>query len=342
MSNNHQANAVSNGWNFEYAAALFLFLQYIAEIDEIGIEKEEDIVLKLKNQHHVVAQSKSSLETDEIYNKSHYSEIHKSLDTLNSASIELDNIDEYISINNYRKPFGNDSPFDLTNDEERKDSFVDMPALVKDNINSYCDSKGLTLDRAKLFFWFVKYESTNKDYYIRRVLNSKLSFLGSSAISRSDTLFCKLMNQIANNGSDKHNSIKATKLLGILFSTIVEGEVNVNSIASLFDLDEDEIGFEDDNYIKGFFDSYSQDFTVYSDIVADFINYCEANSITNKKKARAEYIKTIDVDNAPDYFKSYFMGSEYNIELLYKLYIGFIIYKQSFIEDIKEVFNVTN
>ena len=107
MSNIHQANAQANGWEFEYAAALFLFLKYSHLIKEIGVEKDEDIRITKNDGHFIVAQAKSSLETKEIFEKSHYKEVYKSLLSLSETG--LNNIDKYIIITNHRNPFGNES-----------------------------------------------------------------------------------------------------------------------------------------------------------------------------------------------------------------------------------------
>ena len=54
------ASASAFGWQFQVDAAIFLFLYYIDEVDEIVVEgKYQDIELLCKNSRHIYAQAKS-------------------------------------------------------------------------------------------------------------------------------------------------------------------------------------------------------------------------------------------------------------------------------------------
>ena len=117
--NQHSVPHLVNGWNFQVAAAIYIFLNFLEEAKEIGLEKREDIELKLSDGSSILAQAKSSLVPEQIQNEEHYTEIYKSLKTLSDKSNNSIEIRKLISIFNYYKPFGNDMLFDYTSYDKK-------------------------------------------------------------------------------------------------------------------------------------------------------------------------------------------------------------------------------
>ena len=81
LTNKYSANASANGYEFEYAAALIIYLEHIIMVKFFGVEKKDDIYLELINGNKIYAQAKSSLEADAIAS-THFDEIFESLRTL--------------------------------------------------------------------------------------------------------------------------------------------------------------------------------------------------------------------------------------------------------------------
>lgn len=341
MSNKHQANAQANGWNFEYAAALFLFLEYSKTIKAIGLEKDEDIILLKNNGHYIVAQAKSSLENKKIYEESHYPEIKKSL--LSLSDVKLENIDKYVAINNFRDPFGKDSYIKFINDEKQEYKFVEFPDTVIDKLNEYCSSANINLDLNKVFYQFVQFQGEKPGEYIKKVLKSKLVLINNSAESKADIIYNKFISLFENNAREKEKNVDKGIILGSLYSILLSGIISIESVAEYAGI---EIGMQEfgtENEINSFFNDSSLSLNVYSSIMGDYLTYLERNNLLKRdSESLSQYIKTLDNMALPEYFSEYFLGRDYDVKKMFKLFVAFVCVRNNIIDKINEVFSDEN
>lgn len=68
-------NAITNGFEFQYASAIYIFLKYAREIQKIGLETGEDIEAILKNDQRIFAQAKSSNDGNALHIDDHTSTV---------------------------------------------------------------------------------------------------------------------------------------------------------------------------------------------------------------------------------------------------------------------------
>ncbi len=96
------ASASAFGWQFQVDSAIFLFLYYIDEIDEIVVEgKYQDIELLCKNNKHIYAQAKS-IHNGSLDNKN--AKLEDAIISLAKTPADLNNGDELLYISNYEAP----------------------------------------------------------------------------------------------------------------------------------------------------------------------------------------------------------------------------------------------
>ena len=96
------ASASAFGWQFQVDAAIFLFLYYIDEVDEIVVEgKYQDIELLCKNSRHIYAQAKS-IHNGSLDNRN--SKLEDAIISLAKAPADLSKGDELLYISNYEAP----------------------------------------------------------------------------------------------------------------------------------------------------------------------------------------------------------------------------------------------
>lgn len=338
MGNVHQANGSSNGWLFEYAAGLFLFLSFIGNVKQIGLEKDEDIVLIKNDNKKVVAQAKSTLSVHDIYHTGQYNNLYNSLNTLSSQNNP--DVDELIMINNFRKPFGEDTEINLQQENEHKLKFDDFPEKAKEKLKKIADDNKLNIDFDKVYNWFLKFESEKPQSYIKSVLESKLVKLGDKPFASSEIILNKWKEALENNSREKEKFIETNTLTGILFSVLLYGSLTLEDVKkySGLDIEVDEIGCEDE--INKFFNESSLTLDIYNDIVSSFISYSESNSLTKSREALKNFINSIN--DVPLYFSTYFDNTIYDKLKLYRIFVTYVIIKNKTIDQIKGVFGYEN
>ena len=169
LTNRYSANASANGYEFEYAAALIVYLEHIKMVKFFGVEKKDDIYLELINGNKIYAQAKSSLEADAIAS-THFDEIFESLRTL---SVNNEDANKLISIFNYYRPFGSKDSFlhESTHDIKK---FNDLTTATKEKLKKNVARK-YNIDFDKLEFWFLRFEGEDKLISLKTYLRDKLS-----------------------------------------------------------------------------------------------------------------------------------------------------------------------
>lgn len=96
------ASASAFGWQFQVDAAIFLFLYYIDEVDEIVVEgKYQDIELLCKNSRHIYAQAKS-IHNGSLDNRN--SKLEDAIISLVKTPADSSKGDELLYISNYEAP----------------------------------------------------------------------------------------------------------------------------------------------------------------------------------------------------------------------------------------------
>lgn len=96
------ASASAFGWQFQVDAAIFLFLYYIDEVDEIVVEgKYQDIELLCKNSKHIYAQAKS-IHNGSLDNRN--TKLEDAIISLAKTPADLSKGDELLYISNYEAP----------------------------------------------------------------------------------------------------------------------------------------------------------------------------------------------------------------------------------------------
>lgn len=96
------ASASAFGWQFQVDAAIFLFLYYIDEVDEILVEgRYQDIELLCKNSRHIYAQAKS-IHNSSLNNRN--AKLEDAVISLAKTPTDSSNGDELLYISNYEAP----------------------------------------------------------------------------------------------------------------------------------------------------------------------------------------------------------------------------------------------
>lgn len=96
------ASASAFGWQFQVDAAIFLFLYYIDEVDEIVVEeKYQDIELLCKNSRHIYAQAKS-IHNCSLDNRN--AKLEDAIISLVKTPADSSKGDELLYISNYEAP----------------------------------------------------------------------------------------------------------------------------------------------------------------------------------------------------------------------------------------------
>lgn len=339
MARTSDAVGQSNGWLFEYAAGLFLFLKNISTVKQIGLEKGEDIVIKKKDNHYIVAQAKSTIVPEDIYRNAQYDNIFKSLDTL--SKVTLDSVDEYIMINNFRRPFGNDTLFDLSTQKEAKIRFDNLSKEAKEKLQNYTKTSSLKIDFNKLFNYFLCFETEEPQYYVREVLEAKLSEIDRYSFAKADIVLKKWLNIIENNSRVKNKMTEASLFSGVLFSTLISGSIPFNKVLEYAGLEDESCVIEIDTELMRFFDGQSMMFDVYTNICVDFKCYCSTNSLVGSKKDSViSFVNSIG--NVPTYFSDFVEDSSADSLKAYKCFVAYVLIKNSLIDKLKEIFGYAN
>lgn len=336
----HQANAPSNGWIFEYAAALFLFLQYSQITQEIGVEKDDDIIIKKADGHYIVAQAKSSLENDDIYSKSHHQAIKNSFRTLSDTGIDDAVVDEYITINNFRNPFGEDSAVNFEKDEYKKYPIKSFSKTVTEKLEAFCESDNVNLDLNKVHYWFVSFQGEPPYSVIKKVLEAKMANLGERAFSLSENIYLKLYSAFQLNSRQKRIFLEKDYLLGAVFGCLLTGYINVEKLSNILGMELELGEYDLDSSISKFFNERSMSLAIYSEIITHFLTYCDINHLFAKQnEALSAFINNYN-EGVPEYFSSFFANSEHDVLRMYKFFMAFVCQKNILIDRIKEAFAI--
>lgn len=343
LTNKTSANAVANGFEFEFAAALLIYLEHLKEAKLIGTEKKDDIYLVLKNGDKVYGQAKSSLEADAIAN-THFPEI---IDSLRTLAKNNDDAKKLISIFNFYRPFGDRDSFAHESNYDIK-SYNELTTETKKKLKESIKGK-YDIDFDKLEFWFFRFEGQNALTSLKSYIREKLSDIDSIGHFNIDNLISCWILLIMENARNKKMMISSDVMVGNLFSKIIESSSGFESIIKFAGFEND-IGFVDEELLKEKFDNFielsSLHFMLYNKTRTSFIEFRNANKTLNKNDARIAFINSFsENEEIKTAVKPVFSGYEREGDLsnyMAKIFVAFACVKYEVISKVSEVFGYEN
>jgi len=329
-------NAITNGFEFQYASAIYIFLKYAREIQKIGLETGEDIEAILKNDQRIFAQAKSSNDGNALHIDDHTSTVVNSMKTL---SKHQGNIRELISIFNFHKPFGSKMDVQMNNSYR----FSDLPTNVQDDLKNKTSKFNLDFD--KVSFWLLQYEGNDKLKALEEETRERLNGIYSLGSFRIKDLLDNWAKIFSLNASSKEVYVDANILCGVLFGNIA-GQISVEKLLSTLEIDDITIEESISCTFKSYFEKRDLTFQQFNSISADFLTYLNNNPIRdfNKNQVIKSFINEYCVSkNIPTYISALFSEypcdskEEYKVTL-FKVITLFCIQKKDLIKKISEVF----
>ena len=340
---NSQANAVANGWYFQVIAAIYVFLNDMTQYSEIGFEKQDDFVLKRKEDGKLVfGQAKSSLEYKQIWETNHFPTIKDSL--LSLANHCDSKAYKYISIFNFRKPF--DSTFregTAIQDEYQIYKEKSLPEKTISDLKTFLAGKGKSIDFGKVYFWFLSFENELPLTAIKSYLTTRLLDIGPNVASLAEEILRRWHSLLMENGRVKFANLSTGVLIGSLFSAVIKSSLNLEVVAESAGVPiNSQTADEIKDLLIKLFDETSIDLKSYFRIIAPYDSFRNSKSAISIKDDEdlllKEYIKTITSlpDDAP-------CGINYNANLdpimVYKLLSAYVIGKIRLLKKVKEAFS---
>ena len=225
ITNSSSANAQSNGWSFQYASALVIYLENMNNAEYFCLESTDDIIVGLK-EGKIAAQAKSGLEQDSIV-ANHFKEISESIRTLSAN----DDANELISIFNFHKPLGDNDSFSHEQLLDKK-SFNNLTTETQRLLKEKAKSKGLTIDFNKFKLWFLRFEGDNRISSIEEFLRRKLDSCNLSYGYSINDLMNQWLQIIQSNAADKQKLVETSVMCGTLFGKILS-HVSFDKIVNL-------------------------------------------------------------------------------------------------------------
>ena len=341
LINRYSANASANGYEFEYAAALMIYLEHIKTVKFFGVEKKEDIYLELINGNKIYAQAKSSLESDAIAS-THFDEIFESLRTLSENNEDASKL---ISVFNFFRPFGsNDSYLHEATHEIKK--FNELTTITKEKLKKKVSEK-YNIDFNKLEFWFLRFEGEDKLNSLKTYLRNKLFNIEDINInSLIECWMCLIME----NASSKTNLISSEIMAGILFAKIIEKN-KFDTIIDYIGLS-DELSIDDEETLKMKYDDFIEvsayHFMIYNKIRTSYYGFCNKNRQLKKKEAMKEFIKIYSKENeilkivSPLFDEFEPSRKSELINIMSQILVGYSCAKADVINKVREVFGYDN
>lgn len=215
-----------NGWNFQVAAAIYTFLNYLKDVEKIGLEKTEDAEIVLKNGKTVFVQAKSSLSPDDIEKKSQFSKIKDSIRTLEGR--DNTEVERLIILFNFFKPFGNSVTFDpYAYDKKRYD---DLTTEAKQMLDDVISDNHYVIDKNKLGFWLLKFDGENKHAKLLEFFKESFRI---DNFYNYDNVLEKWRILLYDNGSQVKRYIEKELLAGAAFQEMLSDEISEELLDNL-------------------------------------------------------------------------------------------------------------
>lgn len=322
-----------NGWNFQVAAAIYTFLNYLKEAEKIGLEKTEDVEVVLKNGKTVFVQAKSSFTPDNIEHKNQFAKMKEALRTLEGRKDT--EVERLIILFNFFKPFGKHVTFDpYAYDKKRYD---DLTTEAKQMLNSVIDDAHYVIDRSKLSFWLLKFDGENKHAKLLEFFKEKFKI---DNFYNYDKVLENWRILLYDNGSEIKRYVEKELLAGATFREMLSDEISEEILDNLgieyFPGDIDEV-------IKPEYWPYIQKltyrFTLCNKYTVRYLNFLKNNKKDLKGDARLyEYIKK-EAETLPEEIEILFtdLSDEKEKYNMFKMFLYSIAIKYRKVRQISEV-----
>lgn len=340
--NSSSANAISNGWTFQYAAAMIIFLENMNKAQSFCVEGTDDIVVFLKDGK-ISAQAKCGLEQDSIV-ANHFTEIMESIRTLSSTE-NKDSL-ELISISNFHSPLGLDDSFAFTQPLDKK-NFSNLTTISQNKIKSKCNELGYVIDFNKFKLWFFRFEGANPEIGVETFLDKKLESISIGSKFSTNDLMNQWLQIIQLNARDKKKIIETDIMCGTLFGKIL-AKTSMETIVRLIDEDVDPCYEEQfESFFAKYFSKNSQTFRIYNEIVSEFTNYVN----NYKPSTRDKYKQFVDyycrIKQIPEEICSLFNDMSHDemsslSRSLFRLFVAYVCFRKNIIDSIRKAFGYEN
>lgn len=283
---NRSATSVYFGFDFQTNAAIILMLENMAEMDNIRIEGEEDIQIKLNDGTYILAQAKSVVNSSTDFGNVR-TKAKDALKSLSEAAHKL-NARELIYITNSPNPFNDEASKPLFSFDAHV-KFNNLPDVTKEMLTGWLKDMVSPLDTNNLKVQILPFETDDDKQKYRVVLWKIAVFIDEldiDAVGMMKRLHEVWTNALNRNGTRKDTSITIQKK-AIVWPIIVyvSSKGKLGREAQYFNLmdngEYEEVVRRYDEVI----DSYSERFDFVTKVITDF-----ATSGRKEKDAIADFI----------------------------------------------------
>lgn len=325
------ASASAFGWQFQVDAAIFLFLYYIDEVDEIIVEgKYQDIELLCKNKRHIYAQAKS-IHNGSLDNRN--SKLEDAVISLVKTPADLSKGDELLYISNYEAPIKRTEIFKnkvvkLKNASDEKAEFCTQIERIitklEGIVNKVKPSKKVRyqelINRIRainiddfMISTIYPYINTENSRDVFREIDNKINEILTIKFDIQSPYLQRFVQRLLTEWHEtflvnatmpndkKHKKMSKEELLWQI--VVILSEINID-ISDLFDseIDPDLIGEYEMYYSQKSY--YHERFSFFNKLLEELKVYIK----TNKGKSRKDFIK----DHWQDYVDEYVEFADYS------------------------------
>ena len=324
------ASASAFGWQFQVDAAIFLFLYYIDEIEEIVVEgKHQDIELFCKSNRHIYAQAKA-VQNGSLDNRS--KKMEDAIISLAKTSADISQGDSLIYVSNYEAPIKRKDIFKnkvvkLKNVADEKKEFqkqiqriieklTDVVAKEKTSKKAKYEEllarvKGIDVE-AFMVGTIYPYVNGEDRYDIFCEIENKINEVLTIKFDIQSQYLQKFVRRIllewhqtflvdATMPVDKkHKKMAKEELLWQIVAILSDAELD---ISNLFDIELDSDSVDEYETYYSQMSYYHERFSFFNKLMDDFKQYQK----NNKGKSKNDFIK----EHWKDYIDEYAEFDEY-------------------------------
>jgi len=318
------------GWEFQFAAAIHIFLSFVEDVLTIKIEgAEEDIELTLNNNHLIYSQAKCVSDIEDHSNvKSNFEKAIRTLSKAGSGKA----ISKLIYITNTNNPFGITKTMQFFYGTQ-KHKFSELPLSCKQKVEDYVSSAGIKIEKEYLEIWILPFFGEEKNRYAALLIEIN-NFLATipNTIGLGELLLTIWVERFSINAGNKYPSIKIKKEDVIWpIIALTSDRISVEEEISRYDpATRDEIYRQ----FKHFIHDKSNTFSFSNRVINSFNDFCSDNKLSvSEAKSHDCFISSkrhqFDLDFDIDYQSNEFK------EILMELVIRRILRLRYLIFDVK-------
>lgn len=344
---NHNASPASNGWEFQYAAALCLLMRTLPESEKLSAEGKEDIDIRFTDDSVYYGQAKSALSSDDIQEKNMFSTVKESLKSLSDNDSSLNASRLYV-VFNFRRPFANHDTHVFLEDIDEI-SFNELTTDAQNEIRNYCLNNNVLIDFDKLYFLYIPFEQgSNKIRAVKNEVCRKIPEKFLDRLSLIDSILDCCRRLIANNAASPSEFINKRTFEGVLMGYCLRSELNYEKLLQ-------DLGLDDDDYylseivkpaLEDLISNESSNYGLYISMIHDFYSFCEKERLaTSPRVSRKAFLNSLNENTIPTTIVEscivHGIAEEYHL-VLYKLFACYALLRKEVILEIKEKFENEN